>query len=124
MRNKYLSKEEFENLFYSGEKLIFDLVFPFDDLTVPPETLCVAWHWSYPQIRGSTGTAYAFRVGLDGAPFKADVYSLRVNGEELPILHVSPKAIGYHHMQSFEEIPSFVVEQAPTEVLDKFKNAF
>ena len=116
-KEKFLTPEEFQNSFKSEEKLVFSTSFPFEDLTTPPKTLWTMWHWS---ISGSTGTAYVVRAGL-GAPIKVDAYSLQNKGDEFPIVHVNPRDLGYHHIFSIEELPLFVMEEAPTEFIDKAK---
>lgn len=118
MKKKYLTREEFQSKFESGEKLEFSIESPFGSISVFPEkTLFFARHWDPSfAMAGATGTAYVCRIG-DSCSFDFDVLSLRLNKKGMPeVFHVYTD---YHHTN---EMPQFMNDQMPSDIKDRVKN--
>ena len=117
MQEKFLTQEEYQNKFGSGEQLTFDTKFPFTELTASSRAVFMAWHWDI-HIAGSTGTAYACRMGNITTPLKFDVCSFRPSEEGVEIINIKTD---YHHIENIDDIPQFIKEQAPDWVVAKIE---
>ena len=118
-KEKFLTSEEFQNKFETGEELKFNIQSPFAAISISLEkTLFFAWHWDKPVVMaGTTGTAYACRIG--DPPYKSDfvVYSFRLDENDVPVVfHVYTN---YHHTN---EIPKFISYQMPDYIKNKIKD--
>lgn len=119
MKKKYLTPEEFQNKFESGEKLEFSIESPFESISVSPEkTLFFTKHWDTDIVMtGATGTAYICRTGDTQCRFDFDVLSLRLNKNSVPqVFHVYTD---YHHTN---KIPQFINDQMPDDIKNRVEN--
>lgn len=118
MKKKYLTKEEFQNRFKSGEKLEFSIDSPFGSISIDSEkTLFFARHWDPSlAVTGATGTAYICRKG-DSCAFDFDVLSLRLNKDKKS--EVSHVYTQYHHT---DKMPQFIIDQMPKKFEGRIQN--
>lgn len=123
MKKKPLTLEEFEKTFKPEERLIFQTTSPFSNITDPKGIIFFASHWNELTVMGTTGTTYVCCVGDSKNPIKFYGYYLRMNQDGSGIaLDIEKPDIEYHHVGKFEDIPSFIRNQAPQEILTKISN--